>query len=316
MNEPIPPELRTARDFLRWGVSRFHEHELVFGHGTDNAFDEARLLVTHALHLPFGVEDGWLDGALTAEERAAVHGLLTRRFRERIPAAYLVGEAWFAGLPFEVTPDVLIPRSPLAELIEARFQPWLAPERIRRVLDLCTGSGCIAIATALHLPHARVDASDVSPAALGVAARNCARHGVGDRVRLVASDLFAALGGRRYDVIVSNPPYVDAEDMAALPPEYRHEPELGLAAGGDGLDLVRRILAEAGAHLNPGGILVVEVGNSAGALAEAYPRLPLMWLEFERGGEGVFLLTEAQLADHRAELEAGRTPARCPPTSS
>ncbi|WP_297527762.1 50S ribosomal protein L3 N(5)-glutamine methyltransferase [Thiohalobacter sp.] len=315
MSEAIPPELRTARDFLRWGVSRFHEHGLVFGHGTDNAFDEARLLVTHALHLPFGVDDAWLDGALTAEERAAVHGLLTRRFRERIPAAYLTGEAWFAGLPFEVTPEVLIPRSPLAELIEARFAPWIDPERVTDALDLCTGSGCIAIATALHLPEARVDASDVSPAALAVAARNCARHGVTDRVRLVQSDLFAALADRRYDIIVSNPPYVDAGEMAALPPEYRHEPELGLAAGGDGLDLVRCILAEAGSHLNPGGILVVEVGNSAEALARAYPRLPLVWLEFERGGEGVFLLTAEQLAEHRAELDAARTPGRCPPGS-
>lgn len=295
-------ELQTIADYIRWGASRFIEHQLCFGHGTDNALDEARLLVLHTLHLPFGLPDSYLHTRLTAREREAVSQILQRRFRERLPASYLTNEAWFAGLPFYVDDRVLVPRSPLAELIETHFEPWIMAEQIESVLDLCTGSGCIGIATALYLEGVQVDLADVSKGALEVAAKNIEKHQVEDRVTLIESDLFANLQGRTYDVIVSNPPYVDAEDMAMLPEEYCHEPELGLTGGDDGLDLVAIMLAEARSHLNDGGILVVEVGNSAPALEARYPEVPFTWLDFERGGEGVFLLTAQQLDEYAAEL--------------
>lgn len=292
-----PQELVSIRDFIRWGVSRFAAAGLWFGHGTDNALDEATQLVLQVLHLPLELPLHYLDSRLTAEERERVVAVFHSRIEARKPAPYLTQRAWFAGLEFFVTEDVLIPRSPIAELIEARFVPWIEPERVGSILDLCSGSGCIGIAAAVHLPEARVDLVEISEAALAVAAENLARHGLEDRVELIHSDLFEGLAGRGYDIILSNPPYVSAEELASLPPEYAWEPRLGLDGGPSGLDLVRRILRGAPRHLNPGGILILEVGSSAEALEAAFPEAPFLWLDFERGGEGVFLLTAEQLRE-------------------
>ena len=285
----------TVRTLIERSAGRLRRAGVFFGHGTDNAWDDAAALVLHALELPHSADPALYERRVGRRAIDHVDELIARRVKERIPAVYLTGETWFAGLPFHVDPRVLIPRSPIAELIERRFAPWIAAGRVRRVLDVGTGSGCIAIACAKALPRARVDAVDISAEALEVAAANVRRHRVGRRVRLVRSDHFSALAGERYDIIVANPPYVGRREMSGLPAEYRHEPPLALAAGRDGLDSVRVILRESPAHLRPGGLLVVEVGNTESAVRRAFKRLPFLWLEFERGGGGVFLLTAEQL---------------------
>lgn len=300
-----PDGLITIADFIRWGASRFNGAGLFFGHGTDNALDDAAQLVLHALRLGHDLPAGYRDCRLTPAERVQVSELIERRVGERIPAAYLTGRAWFAGLEFVVTPDVLVPRSPIAELVEAGFEPWIDAERVGRVLDLCCGSGCIGIAAAMFLPDADVDLSDISAAALAVARENVHRHGVADRVRVLESDLFDNLVGNRYDVIVSNPPYVALTELESLPQEYRREPELGLVAGEDGLDFAVRILRSVSRHLADGGILILEVGSAAPALEQRFPDVPWTWLEFERGGEGVLLLTRDQIDLYQDYFEGG-----------
>ena len=292
----------SLRDVILAAQAYLEEAGVWFGHGTDNALDEAAWLVSHALGLDPDFAEEILSHSLTEAEKATVATLLQRRVNERLPAAYLTGRAWFAGLPFYVDERVLVPRSPIAELIGNGFRPWLEPERIERVLDLCTGSGCIAIATAFALPQAQVDASDISAGALDVALRNVREHALEDRLHLFESDLFNGLPEQRYDLIISNPPYVDAEDMAALPDEYRREPELGLAAGSRGLDLVIPMLRDAADYLTPEGVIIVEVGNSAEALNRQFPHIPFIWLDFEYGGEGVFLLEAGQLCDYHSDF--------------
>lgn len=295
-------ELHSLTDFIRWGASRFNEAGLHYGHGTSNAVDDALTLVLHALHLQHGLAPELFSARLTRDEKQRVFDLLGQRYEKRIPVPYLTNQAWFAGLSFYVDERVLVPRSPIAELIEQQFEPWVDPEQVGHVLDMCTGSACIAIACAHAFPYAQVDAADISKDALAVAEKNIGQHGMEGLLNLYESNLFSDLPPQRYDIIVSNPPYVSAEEMTSLPEEYHHEPELGLASGDDGLDACVEILAEASHWLNEEGILVVEVGNSAGALVERFPLVPFLWLEFERGGEGVFLLTAEQVREHQQEF--------------
>ncbi|CAN5402957.1 50S ribosomal protein L3 N(5)-glutamine methyltransferase [soil metagenome] len=298
LNEALE-ELQTLGDLMRWGMSRFHEANLHYGHGTDNAWDEALQLVLFATHLPLHDESMHgpllLKARLTHSEKRQVLKLFQRRVNERIPAAYLTHSAWFAGLDFYIDERVLVPRSPLAELIEQGFTPWVKEDQVQHILDLCTGSACIAIACAMVFPEAKVDAVDISPDALAVAAMNVAHYDLQDRVRLLQSDLLSSVGNETYDVIISNPPYVAAHEYAALPLEYQKEPALGLVAGPQGLDSVILILQTAAKNLNPEGVLIVEVGNAEAALCEMYPEVPFTWLEFSRGGQGVFLLSKNQL---------------------
>jgi ribosomal protein L3 glutamine methyltransferase len=289
----------SVRSLIARGAAQLTRARVFFGHGTDNARDEAAALVWHALRLPRAGGAELYRRGVAAAGQARVAALLARRIAARIPAAYLTGTTWFAGLAFAVDARVLIPRSPLAELIERAFRPWLEPARVRRILDVGTGSGCIAIACARYLPRARIDAVDISPAALAVARANVRRHRLSARVRVLKSDYFGALGRRRYDIIVANPPYVGERELKRLPAEYRHEPRIALAAGRTGLDAVHVLLREAARHLSPHGVLIVEVGNSERAVRRAYPHLPFVWLQFARGGGGVFLLTRAQLTAGR-----------------
>ncbi|MFK8068920.1 MAG: 50S ribosomal protein L3 N(5)-glutamine methyltransferase [Gammaproteobacteria bacterium] len=297
-NSSVIKKPQTIRQFVEWAVPQFEQADLFYGHGTDNAQDEAVYLIFGVLQTPFDVPESALDSPLTESQCEKVTAIIQRRIETRQPAAYLLGEAWFCGLPFYVNDKVLVPRSPFAELILDYFQPWLtkAPTNI---LDIGTGSGCIAIACALAFPEAKVDAADISDQALDVAAKNVQRHELEDRMRLIKSDVFSGINmevdQKKYDLIVSNPPYVSAEDVAALPDEYHHEPVSGLEGGGDGLDIVRRIMAEARQYLTDDGLLIVEVGLMQEAMDASFPALPITWLDFEQGGEGVFLIYAADL---------------------
>jgi len=293
---PKHPHLKTVRDWLRFAVTRFNEAGLSFGHGTTNARDEAAYLILHTLKLPLDRLDPFLDKTLSAKEIAAVKQMLRGRIEQRVPAAYLTNEAWLGDFRFYVDERVIVPRSYIAELLRDGLSPWVKDlESVGAALDLCTGSGCLAILLAQTFPNARVDATELSPDALEVASRNVLDYGLEKRIRLVRGDLFAGLTGP-YQLIVSNPPYVNADSMAALPPEYRAEPQMALAGGQDGLDIVRRILSGAGAALDRDGLLVVEIGHNREALELAFPRLPFTWLETSGGDGFVFLLTGAQLA--------------------
>ncbi|MBU6477218.1 MAG: 50S ribosomal protein L3 N(5)-glutamine methyltransferase [Xanthomonadaceae bacterium] len=297
-------ELATIVDFIRYAASRFNAAGLTFGHSHDNAIDEATHLVLSSVHLPPDLPPAYGNARLTADEKAGVLALVERRIATREPVAYLAGEAWFAGMPFKSDKRALVPRSPIAELIEDGFSPWLDGHEIERALDLCTGSGCIGIAMAVHNPRWRVDIADISGDALALARENIALHQLGDNMRAVRSDLFDGLRGERYDLIVSNPPYVTDAEYAALPDEYAHEPKLGLTAGADGLDIALRILLDAPDHLTDDGLLIVEVGESERALAALLPEVPFVWIEFKVGPMGVFALERRDLVEHAAAIRA------------
>lgn len=288
--------LTTLLDHIRWAASQFQANALHFGHGTDNAIDEAAALVLATLRLPPDLHSAYWQATLTQSEREAIAARVQQRIQTRCPLPYITGEAWFCGLSFEVDERVLVPRSPIAELIEAGFTPWLDPAQVQRIIDVGTGSGCIAIACALAFPEAEVYALDQAHGALALASQNAAQHGVDDRVHVQASDWLSAVPAEPiWDLIVSNPPYVDAQAMAALPPEYQHEPRAALAAGEDGLDAVRALLPQAAARLSDNGVLVCEIGHGQAAFAAAFPELPVTWVEFERGGQGVFVIDAPSL---------------------
>lgn len=289
-------QLLTINDMLRWALSRFFEADLYFGHGTDNAWDEAIALILQSLHLPHDVDQRILGARLTQSERKKILILVQKRIEERVPLPYLMHRAWFCGLEFYVDERVLIPRSPMAELIEQHFTPWFSEPGPKRVLDLCTGSGCIAIAIAAYLPEAEVVGSDLSEGALDVAKMNVERHRVD--VELIQSDLFDTIPKQSFDLIISNPPYVNLDEMKTLPQEYCHEPRLALEAQDEGLAIVESMLRSAVDYLTDEGYLIVEVGNSQAVLAQRYPKVPFVWLDFERGGDGVFLLGASDLKQH------------------
>jgi len=303
MGASMTDELQTIIDLIRYGASRFNAAGLTFGHSYDNAIDEATQLTLHALHLPHDLGPAYGQARVTLAEKEDVLALFLRRIEERVPAAYLTGEAWFAGLSFKSDARALVPRSPIAELIEAGFEPWLGGREVRRALDLCTGSGCIAIAMAHYHPDWHVDGADLSDEALSLARENEQRLFSGN-TRFVKSDLFSGLQGEHYDLIVTNPPYVTDDETDALPKEYSYEPELGLRAGYDGLDIVLRILRDAPLHLTEDGLLICEVGEAERALAKLLPELPLIWIEFKVGQMGVFVVERHDLVTHNARIRA------------
>jgi len=290
--------LQTIRDYIRWGASQLTENEVFLGHGIATPLHESAALVLHALFQPYNLDDCYMGAVLTIEERKRVVQLFKQRIEQRKPVAYLTHEATFAGLPFYVDERVLVPRSPIAELIEQRFDPWVDEEQVFNVLDLCTGSACIAIACAYAFPEAQVDAVELSDDALEVASINLENHDLTEYLGLYQSDLFNQLPKKQYDIIVSNPPYVAIKEWEELPAEYHNEPEMGFTGGTSGLDLVIRILADADEYLTKQGVLIIEVGSSAETLQQLFPEIPFYWLEFERGGDGVFLLTAEQVQQY------------------
>lgn len=297
----VSKQLTTIGDFIRFGASQFNQADIYFGHGTDNAWDEATVLMMHQLALPIDMTEDLLNCKLINDEKIAILNLYQRRIVEEIPAAYLINQAYFCGLPFYVDERVLVPRSPIGELIENKFSGLLEQSTPpSRILDLCTGSGCIAIACATAFPESEVDALDLSVDALNVAQLNIEAHGLTEQVIPIQSDVFSGVEGQTYDLIVTNPPYVDQEDVDALPQEFLHEPEMGLGSGFDGLNITRQILANAAAMLNEGGVLICEVGNSQVHLQNEFPQIDFQWLEFERGGHGVFKLTKVQLQQYKS----------------
>jgi ribosomal protein L3 glutamine methyltransferase len=306
----VTHELATIVDFIRHAASRFSEAGLTFGHSHDNPIDEATHLVLASLHLPPDIPPAYGAGRLTSAEREKVLALVERRVVERLPVAYLVGETWFAGLKFKSDRRALVPRSPIAELIESGFAPWLDERHIERALDMCTGSGCIGIAMAEYNPQWQVDIADISEEALSLARENIVFQHLEGRVHAIQSDLFAGVQGQRYDLIVSNPPYVTDDEYAALPGEYAHEPKLGLTSGADGLDLCLRMLDEAADHLADDGLLIVEVGESEHALAAMLPEVPFIWIEFKVGQMGVFALERRDLVEHAAAIRAAASARR------
>lgn len=294
--EQAQNELSTLRDLMRFAVSRFNEAGIFFGHGSDNAWDEAAYLLLHSLHLPVDQLDPYMDARLTSAERTAALEIVRRRITERLPAAYLTKEAWLGDFRFHIDERVIVPRSHIAELLREQLSPWVNdPWAVERVLDMCTGSGCLAILAADAFPEAAIDAVDLSPDALAVARINVDDYDLGERIRLIQSNAFSAIPVERYDIIISNPPYVNAESMAGLPEEYRREPEMALASGEDGLDFVRTLLKEAAQHLNPDGILVVEIGHNKDELERAFPRLSFVWLDTSAGDRFVFMLRRKDL---------------------
>ena len=289
-------ELLTIRDWLRYAVSQFEASDIFYGHGTDNAYDEAVWLVMSALHLPMDTLNNFFDARITIAERSKLSQLLEQRISSHTPTAYLVKEAWLQGLKFFVDERVLVPRSFIAELLNDDLSPWIEyPELVESAADICTGSGCLGVMLASAFPNATVDVVDISTDALEVANINIANYGLEDQITAIQSDMFTALKGRKYDVIISNPPYVDAPSMAELPAEYRNEPKIALGSGNDGLDHTHTLLREAGHYLNENGILIVEIGHNRDALQAAYPNIAFNWLEVSSGNEFVFLLTKAQL---------------------
>lgn len=294
-NTTVCQDLATITDFLRFGLSQAKAHDLYYGHGTDNAWDDIWALILGSLHLPLDPAPLLLQARLTLSEKQFLVNQIKRRVEARIPVPYLTHTAYFCELPFYVDERVLIPRSPIAELIQQQFAPWIESDQVRHILDICTGSGCIAIACAYAFPEARIDAVDISEDALAVAEINRQQHQMQDQVTLIASDCFSAVPQQRYDIIVSNPPYVGRYEMRTLPAEYGYEPQLALEAADNGLAIVATILQQAAAYLSEQGILVLEVGNSDEALQAAFPQIPFTWLDFEHGGHGVLLLTREQL---------------------
>lgn len=289
-------QLITIRDFVRYCVSQFEQHAVFFGHGTDNAYDEAIWLVMRALHLPMDTLEQFWDAKLTDTEQQHIAQLITRRVENRTPTAYLLNEAWLRGYKFYVDERVIVPRSFIAELLEDGFYPWIEyPELVENAADICTGSGCLGVLLADTFPNAQVDVIDISPDAIAVCNINIANYDLQERVTAIQSDMFSALKGKQYDVIISNPPYVDAPSMAQLPQEYRNEPQIALGSGQDGLDHTHTLLREAAHHLTPNGILVVEIGHNRDALLDAYPDIPFVWLEVQSGNQFVFLLTKQDL---------------------